>query len=338
MSGERFEWLEFGEAAPSTAPAGTRDERQLMLDAARAFAEGEYEPALRAWSSALKADKALHDAWAGQVRSLVRLKELRESQAWAAKACQLFPGVALLESARAYALASSGLLSQALEASDGALEIAERTGLQEPRLWLERAACLLADGQKSTAALCLQKSRELRPDDPDWEQEIAVELMACGDLAEALACLDVVTARRADRPYAWLLTAQVARRLGKRKQALEAVEHCERLRPGYPPLADERRLLRGRPCWIATLVFGHELHPTVIALRDWRNERWMGSAWGRAAASLYDCTAPAVCCVLVHLPCVRHLLRRGLSDVARRVGGPMAEAPRSQPRDPRYPR
>lgn len=316
---DRFQWLEF-EAGEAPAPgAAAADPHAVMQEARRAFLEGDYEVALQHYSSALKQDKALHEAWAGQVRCLVRLHELREAQAWAVKACGLFPGVALLESARAGALAASGLVHEARSASDDALELAERANLQEPHLWLERAAVLLADGQKPTARLCLAKLRELCPDDPDWEQRIALELLETGDLTGALDLLNTVTAKRPGWPYAWLLTAQAARRLGMKDRALQALDEADRLRPDWPPAVRERQLLK-RPCWIATLVFRHEDHPAVRALRAWRDERWLTWAGGRAAARLYDRTAPAVCGVLAHRPAAQRILKTILEHVARYHG------------------
>jgi len=247
---DRFGWLEFDEKAVATeAPLPEKSLRQVLLDAARLYADGSYEDALRTYSSALKTDKAQHEAWAGQVRCLVRLEELREAQTWAARACQLFPSQPVLESARAYALASSGLLGPALAASDVALETAEKTGLQSPRVWLERGACLLAEGQKSTAACCFDKVRELCPNEPDWEQDVAFELLRAGDAAGALASLNKVVDKRPQRAYAWLLLARAARRLGLRARALQAVEQALALRPEDAAILEERRQI-ARSSWL----------------------------------------------------------------------------------------
>lgn len=319
MSQDRFDWLEFNDPPASVEPPhAEKDERQFVQEATRAFAEGDFEPALRAYSSALKCDKALLEAWAGQVRCLVRMREFREAQAWAAKACQLFPDQAVLESARAGALAASGLVSDARVASDAALEIAERSGLQEPHIWLERAACLLAEGKIDTARFCLRKVCELRPDDPDWDQRIAVELSEAGEFTSAMAHLHRLVEKRPDRAYAWLLMARASRRLGLRSQAVKALEQAERLRPNHPSIVEERRLLR-RPCWIATQVFAHDAHPSVVALRQWRDERWLSCGSGRLASAFYDCTAPLVCRCLARLPVLRCALKPGLEALARAV-------------------
>lgn len=250
---DRFEWLEFDErqaAHPDAAPA--RDVRQLMLDAWRAYTDGDYEAALRLYSQALKKDKARLDGWAGQVRCLVRLGEMREAQSWAARACQLFPSVPQLESTRAYALASSGLIAQAMAASDTALELAERSGLSDPRIWHERAVCLLVDGNRATAAFCFDKVRETCPNEPEWEQEIGIELLAIGDNALALSAFNAVVDRHPERAYAWLLVAQAAHRLGLGARAAEALERAERLRPAHPAIARERARVDGP--WLVRML------------------------------------------------------------------------------------
>lgn len=320
MTQDRFQWLEFeaGEA-PAGPPGPGTDAHRPMQEARKAFLEGDYEAALRHYSDALKEDKALHEAWAGQVRCLVRLDELREAQAWAVKACGLFPGVAILESARAGALAAAGLVHEARAASDDALELAERANLQEPHLWLERAAVLLRDGQRPTANMCLAKLRELTRRDPDWEQRVAVELLEAGDLTVALDLLNEVTAQRPNRAYGWLLAARASRRLGLKDKARQALDHADRLRPEWPAVQKERQLLK-RPCWIATLVFRSEDHASVRALRRWRDQRWLTCRPGRAAAWLYDVTAPTLCRALEPRPRLRRLLRDILERTARYHG------------------
>ncbi|MEW6280028.1 MAG: tetratricopeptide repeat protein [Candidatus Eremiobacterota bacterium] len=319
MSQDRFRWLEFDESAPAPAPtASDKDEHYYLQEAVRAYLEGDFEPALRHYSAALKHDKALHEAWAGQVRCLVRMKELREAQTWSDKACKLFPGTPVLESARALAQAASGLMAEALAASDRALEAAEKSGLPSPHLWLERGACLVADKQISTAEHCFAKVLEHCPDDPDWAQRIASEWLEGEQPARAAQLLNEVVQKRPARAYVWLLQARALRRLGQKKRALEALDRADSLRQNWPEAIEERRLL-SRNCWIATLVFGSENHPSVASLRQWRDERWLTCAVGRLGSDLYDRTAPGVCLLVSRSPRTRRLLRGWLQWLAARL-------------------
>ncbi len=320
----RFDWLEFPEEAPveasGQAPPKTpqEDPQALLMQAGQAFLEGRYEVSLRHFSQALQLDRALSEAWSGQVRCLIRLGEYREAQAWAAKARGLFPAAPLILSAQAAALAASGLLLPALATSDEALEMAERLNLREPQIWLDRASCLLQDGQRSTAGYCLEKVRELRPEDPDWEQRIALELLEGQDLTGALEVLNRVVEHRPARAYAWFLLGRGSRKLGMRERARQALEEAERLQPGDPATQKELRALR-RPCWIASLVFDSPEHPVVQTLRAWRDSRWLSWPGGRLAAEIYDRTAPGVCAVLVRFPRLQAGLRVCLQNLATRL-------------------
>jgi tetratricopeptide (TPR) repeat protein len=147
----------------------------------------------------------------------------------------------MLHAARARALAAGGLLAQSMGASDQALELAERTGLQVASLWLDRAACLLADSQMVTAGFCLDKVRELRPDDVDWEQEIGLEFLASQCWSEALVPLSRVVELRPQRAFAWCMLARAWRCLGQPQRVARALEAVERINPNYPGLQVERR-------------------------------------------------------------------------------------------------
>lgn len=303
MSDERFQYLEFGQGTPAAAPEAKagKDHRHFMAEARRAYLEGDYEPALRNFSESLKHDKGQHEAWAGQVRCLVLLNELNEAKTWAEKACNLFVDSPVLLSAKARALAACGFLGEAMASSDNALETAEKAGLADPHLWLERGACLLAQQQVKTAELCFGKALELVPNDPDWLQRVAVEWLEGSQPTRALALLQQVTEQRPQRAYGWLLQARAQRRLGQKRAAQESLGHAETLRAGWPAIAEERRHLKSN-CWIATLVFGHESAPAVIALRRWRDQAWLTCRAGRWAAEAYQRTAPTVCRALRHLP------------------------------------
>ncbi len=327
----RFDWLEFPEEPSGQAPpsAPQEDPQAILLQAGQAFLEGHYEEALRHFSQALQLDRALPEAWSGQVRCLIRLGEFREAQAWASKARGLFPSAPLILSAQSAALAASGLLPPALAASDEALEMAERLNLREPQIWLDRASCLLMDGQRATAGYCLEKVRELRPEDPDWEQRIAVELLEGQDLTGALEVLNGVVERRPARAHVWFLLGRAARRLGMRERARQALEEAERLRPGDPATRHELRALR-RPCWVATLVFDDPEHPVVQTLRGWRDSTWLSWPGGRLAAEIYDRTAPGFCALLVRLPALQAGLKVCLQCLATRLQARRFEWPEEE--------
>jgi tetratricopeptide (TPR) repeat protein len=323
LSSERFRWLEFDDERPEAAEAppreGDRDAFWHLQEARRLYLEGEYEPALRHYSAALKEERALAEAWAGQVRSLLALGELKEARLWAEKAAGLFPGSLLLESARALALARAGLTEEALRASDRAIELAERSQSQEPQVWLDRAGCLFALGSSQTARACIEKVRELAPaDDPDWAQRIGIEYLEAGEAALAMKELQAALDRRPDRAYLWYLCARAAHQLRLSSKARFALDKALALKRPFPE-AEELQKKLARPCWIASEVYADPEHPAVVVLRRWRDGVWMASGPGRLAAGLYHLLAPAGCWILRHWPPGRRLARWLLDGLVGRL-------------------
>lgn len=311
MSQDRFSLLEFSdESSSSTLPSSPgRDQHTCMAEARSHYLEGDFEQSLRAYSEALKYDKGQFEAWAGQVRCLVALGDFREAKVWAEKACGLFSDVPILESARSRALAVNGLMAEAMTASDGALEKAEKTGLADPHLWLERGACLLANNQLSSAQHCLDKAQEMA-NDPDWQQRVAYELLEGGQATLALAWINQLVQQRPKRAFAWLMKARCHRRLGQIEAAHQALNQAAELRPNWPMIDGERKLLK-RGCWIATLVYGSEGHPQVQALRYFRDSRLNRHWWGRTAIWTYDWSGPWICRRLAQFPQTHPSIRRG---------------------------
>ena len=94
MTADRFKYLEFGDDEPAKGPPPNayphgaasdrghdtgKDERWHLEAAARSFADGAYEPALRDYSAALKYRVDLEDAWVGQARCMVYLGQLEQA-------------------------------------------------------------------------------------------------------------------------------------------------------------------------------------------------------------------------------------------------------------------
>lgn len=245
----RFQHLEM---APSLQASGLEVVREQPLQAAtQAELEGRFEPALQSYSTALRKDPALAEAWAGQVRCLVAMEEYREAQIWARKAATVLPAAPETHSALAYALARAGLPEDGLSASDIALEL---EGSQpNARLWLERACCLMGQQRWPAAEACLQKLGESRHE-PDWQQRQAMECLAFGQPHAGVRLLLEVTAARPDRAYAWLLLGRGYRALGQGTNSERAFAQAQSLSPGWEAIAWERRRAMGWPSWMLVLI------------------------------------------------------------------------------------
>ncbi len=342
MTADRFKWLEFGDDdgssdaarhVPAWAPAGRaadtgKDDRWHVEQARREFLDGEYEPALRDFSAAIGYRADVEEAWVGQVRCLVALGQMEQAATWGNKGLAKLPSSLLMASAAAWLMARAGQAAQALQLSDQVMAQGGDGVAERPEILVDRAVCVLAAGNRETAAATFERVLKLVANDADWLQRIGIELLASNEPAQALKVFNRALEQRPDRPHLWVLTARAALALNLGSRAQEALAQAIKLNPDNAEAEALKRKLGQtarpvRPCWIATMVFESPEHPVVSALRGWRDEVWMCYSVGRAAADLYDATAPWVCRVLarfrgVHAP-LRWLLFRIACWSGRRI-------------------
>jgi tetratricopeptide (TPR) repeat protein len=138
----RFENLEFGQEFEGEfrESVSSKDEDYYLSGARKAFAEAEFEKALRWYAKVLEFNPQNAAAFAGQVRALIELREFHEAKAWATKALEHFPHDPELLAVKAVALGRAGELDEAMALSDASVEERGDT----PYVWLARADVLLA--------------------------------------------------------------------------------------------------------------------------------------------------------------------------------------------------
>src|SRR5690242_663859 len=137
-----------------------KDEAYFSGQAQSAFENGNFELALRMYSKVLEFNLQAAYPWAGQVRMLIELGELREAKLWADKALEHFPNDPELLAAKAVALARGGDLHAGLVFSDAAI----RERGDTPYVWVARGDVLLARKEKR-ADYCFEKALSLAPQD-----------------------------------------------------------------------------------------------------------------------------------------------------------------------------
>lgn len=328
---DRFQWLEFEEEGGSKPPSlgrgrvsdGGKDEHSHLAEADRAFIAGEFEPALRNYSAALKYKGDMEEAWTGQVRCMALLGQSPLALRWGQKGLDLLPSSRPMASALAYALARADQPEAALDLSDQILSKGESAVADAPWFWFDRGACLLASGQETSAASCFDRAAEIARHDADWLQRIGHEYLLGNAPARAMPVLNKALEQRSDRAFLWILTCRAATRMNLAERAKQAYEQARTLDPVHPELPAPPPGVTGgaagRPCWIATLVFADATHPVVEGLRTWRNEVWLRTRLGSAAAALYDITAPSVCRLLAGRARLHRPLRYALTALAHRV-------------------
>jgi tetratricopeptide (TPR) repeat protein len=156
----RFVNLEFeGHSESDSELTGfARDEKSWLAEAERAFAQPDFEKALRYFSKVLEFNPQNATAWTGQVQALIELGEYREAKLWADKALERLPREPELLAAKAVALGRSGDVDGAIAFSDASIEERGDT----PYVWLARGDVLLAR-QERRADYCLDKALLLAP-------------------------------------------------------------------------------------------------------------------------------------------------------------------------------
>src|SRR5262245_45256876 len=160
----RFGNLEFEseeERGASSFTEQAKDESHYFKEAQSAFANGNFESGLRLFSKVLEFNPENANAWCGQVRMLIELREYHEAKLWADKALQRFPHHPELLAAKAVALARSGDVEEAIAVSDAAIEQRGDTAY----VWLARADVLLAR-KEQRAEYCFEKALMVGP--RDW--------------------------------------------------------------------------------------------------------------------------------------------------------------------------
>jgi tetratricopeptide (TPR) repeat protein len=236
----RFNNLEFGDQFedPSQLRPPLKDEGYYAAEAGRAFADGEFEAALRRYAKVLEFNPANTAAWAGQVRMLIELGEYREARLWADKALERFPHDPELLAAKAVALGRSGDLEGALAFSDSAIEERGDT----PYIWLARGDVLLAR-EEARADYCFEKALLLAPGDWFIAWLAARIRYFYEQFALALKLFQQALELNATHFLLWLELGRCQRTLGLLGPARTSFTQARQLNPGSREAAEAQAKL-----------------------------------------------------------------------------------------------
>lgn len=226
----RFGNLEFGDESAhesqSRRSERTSDELLHMEAADAAFADGDFERALRRYSKVLEFNPNLAPAWTGQVRMLIELGEFKEAKLWADRALERFPHEPELLAAKAVALARAGDLQGALFFSDASIE--ERG--DAPYLWLARADVLLSRNE-ARADYCFEKASQLSPRNWFVAWLAARVRMFHEQFVLAVKLLDEAIEWKTGQIVLWLDLGRCQRALGLMRPARQSFAQAQQLNP-----------------------------------------------------------------------------------------------------------
>ena len=204
--------------------------------AARAFADMEFEEALRNYGKVIEQDPGHAAAWAGQVRALIEMEDYHEANVWADKALEQFRNDAELLAAKAVALGRLGEIGPAMAFSDAAIQQPGET----PYVWLARADVLLA-AEEQRAEYCFEKALAMAAG--DW---FVAWLAARIRYFYRQFLLALKLAQRAVEWHpghapCWLMLGLCQQEIGMVGPARQSIEQAAQLRPRWQEINRARR-------------------------------------------------------------------------------------------------
>ncbi|MFH0793431.1 MAG: tetratricopeptide repeat protein [bacterium] len=184
-----------------------------------AFFGGRFDQALRLYSRALQAESTQSYPWIGQVLSLLEQGQVREADAWSARALHQFPEDHDIISLRAVVYAHQGMDKRAIGSSDYAFTRGESVFG-----WISRGHALLLAGSKN-ADMCFEKAME-RVTGDDWKSPFHIGRIYYRRkrYSKALEYFQRSCAMRVNNANLWHHIGLCRERLGFQREAIEAYE------------------------------------------------------------------------------------------------------------------
>ena len=208
-----------GQSAEGIADEDLYDYVHYVERGDEAFFGGQFDRAMRLYSRALQAESTQSRPWIGQVLSLLEQGQLREADAWSARALHQFPEDHDIISLRAVVYAHQGMDKRAMGSSDYAFTRGESVFG-----WIARGHTLLIAGSKN-ADMCFEKAME-RVTGDDWKSPFLIGRIYYRRkrFSKALEYFQRSCAMRVNNANLWHYIGLCRERLGFQREAVEAYE------------------------------------------------------------------------------------------------------------------
>lgn len=187
---------------------------------------GDFEPALRSFSSALNENPLLLAAWVGQLWMLLQLEEYPEAKMWADKALEQFPEAQDLLAAKSLALFRMGQESEARALNDTALQKKGESAL----VWLTRGE-IMVGSSRAAAEECFQHALRIADREDATLLRIVGIALRYRKYSLALSMLKQAIAQHPDSAQAWYLQGQAQEQLGLAADAAQSFAEAAELAP-----------------------------------------------------------------------------------------------------------
>lgn len=195
----------------------------VMRRGDEAFFSGEPKEALRWYSRAMQDDSTCLDSWIAQIRIQILEGDLGDAKVWINRALSIFPDAPALLALRAVNNARSGLIRDAVAASD--LILSRRS--DDPHPWICRGQILAIAGNKNSDFCFTQAFKMAQAD--DWKTPFLIGIICDSERlwAKSVAYYQAAIGRRGSLPYAWYRIALAHRELGNTGPARKALVNAE---------------------------------------------------------------------------------------------------------------
>lgn len=225
----------------------------VMRTAETHFLTGEWKLALRYYSRALQMDNSQVDPWVHQVLALLFMEQMREADVWARRALECFPEDPTVISIQGLVSTLMGMKKRGLGSSDFAMG----QGRMNPFIWLARGWMLLESNNRNWEG-CFDKVFEMGAE-VDWRHFMMMGqvLSRYKKWPRALQCYQKATEGQTSNFFLWQQLGCCYEKLGLSRQAMEAFQHAQSLRPNdanikaaakksarFSPVAFIRRVIR----------------------------------------------------------------------------------------------
>lgn len=221
--------------------SGVVDQHSYLAKADAAFADEDYERALSYYSRALEYDINMEEAWLGQLRCLIEMRELQEAMVWAERALERFPSSGAILAARGVIENRLGRTSDAIGFSDAAFSCQ----LGSPYGWIARGEVLIPVNDRNAKA-CFLKAVEMAPN--DWEVQAWIARACYVQGRYPLALEHYRNAVRLDPSrftcFYWL--GRCCEEIGDTQEAQRAYRGALSASPGYRKAREAMRALEDR--------------------------------------------------------------------------------------------
>lgn len=201
--------------------------------------QGELAEAYKWAEQAIAADANCPGSWIAKANALAGMGQER----WPG-AIEAYDEALSLEPKNVQALAGKGWVLNYMEKYDEALKVHRTALIHAPgdhEVWRIGIFAMMRRDPNSTPIAMIRNALVFHPESPQLLNDRGLALLRQGQYADASDALTLATHHDRDSHLAWYNKALALGALGKKREAVEAVERSLRIKPDYEPAKQYRQ-------------------------------------------------------------------------------------------------